>query len=137
MTIEEKREAVSILADKNLTARSIAAHFTNVTRSAIVGHCYRHKIKLPGSPAASATGQGRKRKTQPPRPIGNRASKPLPAPVAVPSPEAARSFIDVITNGGCKWPLWDAFEGPDVSKCCGAPRDPDAPYCDFHTQRAA
>ncbi len=38
------------------------------------------------------------------------------------------------SSNQCRWPLWEADTDP--RHVCGAPREPDAPYCREHWRRA-
>jgi len=41
-------------------------------------------------------------------------------------------YMAAVDARRCLWPLWDRFEGPFVSLCCGAERAVGRPYCKEH-----
>jgi hypothetical protein len=66
---------------------------------------------------------------RPPTPAASREScwQPLPGAVVV-------KFMD-LRLGVCRWPVRDPHASTDV-RYCGCACEPDATYCDVHTQMA-
>jgi hypothetical protein len=144
---DEKVKAVARLADQGLTSNQIAAQFSGVSRSAIIGFARRAKIVLqsPQAEAARAAivrghrkeyaripaARPAKRAARPHQQRTDLPPRPLPQWVT-PDLTHAVPFEDALSNR-CTWPLWDAFEGPSVSLCCGAPRD-HGQYCRHHVR---
>lgn len=74
------------------------------------------------------------------------ADFPVPDPAALFAPEqppedviavlagasAPLAYMAAVDARRCLWPLWDRFEGPFVSLCCGAERVAGRPYCKEH-----
>lgn len=166
MTTEDRVKAVRPLVADGLSSTQIAACFRNVTRNAIIGLCRRQNMTLTGGKewwhkvgaerraVDTELKQREPRKPRPPRRPRNRLRPsvarpkvtpkqptvpvdPQPLPALEPLPASAVTFMEALDRGLCKWPLWDRFEGPDVSMCCGAPRDSGRPYCTDHMTRQA
>lgn len=147
MTPVERIEAVKpMIAEGDLSASMIAARFENCSRFSVIGLVHRYDLKggrfgkdrktVPIMPQAPRV----KRRSPPKRQPAEAETTPKPERFALPPmsppPDNAKpiSFARAISPGVnvCKWPLWGEFEGPNVSKCCGADRDVDRPYCDHH-----
>lgn len=149
MTTVERVDAVKpMIAEGDLSASEIAERFENCSRFSVIGLVHRYSLK--------GGRFGQERKTSPIMPQAPRVKRrsppkrtPKPAkakttpkpehfalPPMPPPPENAKpiSFMAAISPSVrvCKWPLWDEFEGPGISKCCGADRDAGQPYCDHH-----
>lgn len=142
MTTDERKEAVRPLIEEHMASTQIARHFANVTRNAIIGFCHRHDIVLPnGVPkdgrktVRSATPAKQKpKRAAPPKPIRNTASKPVVQIDQAQATETSVPFIVAVTEGRCKWPLWD--DDQTIGNCCGAPRADVGSYCEHHAARS-
>lgn len=137
LTQGERIEAIKEALATCDSAQQIADTFRNATRNAIIGYCSRHGITLPNGQRRAATAKPRppkKPRVAPPRPIGNMESAPVPRIDIVPDPKTAASFMDALDRGLCTWPLWDRFDRPETSQCCGSPRKTEGPYCEFHAR---
>lgn len=110
MTDNERLEAVSNCIERGLSSSHIARIF-GTTRGTIVGFCRRRNISL---------AKLRVKKLM-------EYSTDYPAPDVEPVP-----YIEAINRGLCKWPLWETFESPYVSLCCGGNRVHGRPYCEYH-----
>lgn len=121
-----KRDFILSFMRPGMKSCEIAECFDNASRSAVIGFCNRQDIKLP-----RANG----RRDMPER--NGRQSKPPVAPKPAPEPKLEPigvPFLDALNGDHCKWPMWDNFESPSVSLCCGLPRLEGRPYCDMHVE---
>lgn len=150
---DEKIKALSQLADQGLTASQIAASFAaGPSRNAIIGLAARAGVKLQsvhakiaqenkarGPKAPRVPGKAREyKKSMNWTRVRSKTSLP-PTPMPEPEPELDTSYVRTFAEAlasGCKWPLWDRFEGEHVSMCCGAPRAETGPYCQHHARRS-
>lgn len=131
--LEEKKRMIREMIALEMTAEKISKAFENCTRNAVIGFCRRHNIKLVG-PRPRDPKPKNKRRTPPPRPIGNTASRPVRETEFTPDPTAAVPFIEAIDKKLCKWPLWSRDEV--IGDCCGMPRAEGSSYCEFHVELA-
>jgi hypothetical protein len=116
-------ESVSIiktLAGEGYTAADIAPKF-GVSRNAIIGVCFRNKVKLPG--LTRVRWQQRRKEAR------QRQTAPL-AVIAAPPP-AEGILVHELTNHTCRWPVHTALPG----RYCGAHTDAGS-YCEHHHARA-
>lgn len=138
MTSDERTEAIRPLADERMSASEIAACFTNVTRSAVIGHATRHGVALRSQenrrPATPRPPHKPVERRAPVRLVFERAAPPPPPK---PIKHGPVPFGEAISRGLCKWPLWDRLNDlPFSSPCCGAPRAAAGPYCAEHAREA-
>ena len=118
----EKAAAVNQLIQPGMTLYKLAAKFENASRGAIMGLCRRANITLPNSrraPGATVVRIPAQKTVK--HDFGKMVHDPVP-------------FIDALNSNRCKWPLWDKLEGPEVSMCCGLPRQDSHPYCIGHVE---
>jgi hypothetical protein len=145
MTTAERVKACGRHAKKGLTATQIAAKFKDrPSRSAVLGLCNRNGVAMNSRQAKERrklidhTGMrsGPKLKPRPePKPFSRVRTAPIELAAPIPAPDAKpMTFIEASDRNTCRWPLWDRFEGPYVSMCCGAHRPGSGPYCDHHEQ---
>lgn len=119
---EELRARVGEMAAAGLTVSEIAQRFCNTSRSTVDRFCKMNGIATPASS---------RRAPRPPK--GNRKSKPVPPMPPAPDTSCAVSYGKALVGDlVCKWPLWDEWQGPDRSLCCGAPREAGVSYCEYH-----
>lgn len=142
LTNAEKVEIVRDLADRGLSGSQIAGNFVGATRASVLGFCRRNGIRLTGIPV-HLLAPARKPKPKPrvkPKPEPELNAMALFAPEQ-PSEDAITVlagasepmvYMAAVDARRCLWPLWDRFEGPFVSLCCGAERVPGRPYCREH-----
>jgi len=136
----EKVKIVRDFAEKGISGSQIAENFVGATRAAVLGFCRRNGIRLkrvPVHPLAPAE-KPRPRKKSRLRPELNALAlfvpeQPPEGPVlALASASTPMVYMAAIDTRRCLWPLWDRFEGPFVSLCCGAERVAGRPYCEEH-----
>jgi hypothetical protein len=113
-------ERIRELAPTGMSARAIAAEIGK-TRSAVIGLCHRHGIKIAGSPTQTP----RKPRACEPR-AEDQAAPPPPRPVNREGPGPH----------GCRWPLWGDRQAPTHRYCEAEPAGEGKPYCAKHTDRA-
>ncbi len=111
----------------------------DATRSAVIGQCRRHNIKLSlltrgaAKIKSVADGRGGKRLAYvatAPRPP---KAPPVDADAFAPLPGVEPILLMARTASQCPWPVGEEPEQLRDLKCCGAPRrDADAPYCAAH-----
>jgi hypothetical protein len=106
----------AIVALSGMTADAMAP-ILGTTRSAILGHAWRHGVKVRGGRAAV-----RSSAFQPGRLVAPETWKPLGPPVAEP------------TRKQCCWPVGEA--GGSAQMFCGLPRTRNS-YCTTHTAMAS
>lgn len=149
LTNAEKAEIVRDLAERGLSGSKIAGNFVGATRNAVIGFCRRHSIQLKGVPVHLLAPAGKPRPK--PKPRIKPEPKPEPKATALFAPEqppedviavlagasAPLVYMDAVDARRCLWPLWDRFEGPFVSLCCGAERAAGRPYCKEHVSASA
>lgn len=140
----EKVEIVRDFAEKGLSGSQIAENFVGATRAAVLGFCRRNGIRLTGvpvhlsSPAEKPRPKSKPRKKSRLRPELNAMAlfapeqPPEDTVLALASASTPMVYMAAIDTRRCLWPLWDRFEGPFVSLCCGAERVPGRPYCEEH-----
>lgn len=159
ITHSGKVEIVRDLAERGLSGSQIAGNFVGATRSAVLGFCRRNGIRLKGVPVRLSA------PAEKPRPKPKPRVEPVPVPVLEPEPEpepelnatalfapeqpsedaitvlagasAPMVYMAAVDARRCLWPLWDRFEGPYVSLCCGAERVLGRPYCKEHVSASA
>lgn len=113
--------------------RQIKTLRPNATRSAVIGQCNRHGIRLSEKPQNRVKAGTRERIVQMRAPheiaasVDPEAWAPLPgiAPIAL----MARSEFQ------CPWPIGETPDAPADLKCCGAAKDFAANYCPAHMQK--
>ena len=140
---EQRLVAIKAAMAPGKTAEEIALAFERATRNSIIGFCNRNKIDLPNKrPKGRQKKPSPKRTPAPPRakasprpPIGNTVSVPLPKIETEPKQTTSVPFGE-IERGQCRWPLWDRFDTPETSMCCGARRVEGSPYCENHAARS-
>ena len=137
---KQKKEAIMPYILEGKSASQISQLFSNCTRNAFLGFCNRNEI-IVGTPRIKTVKKEKSNRTTPIiKNLTNRLPKPIPKTYSVKidplTPPEDTSHIDsyqnTIFNGGCKWPLWDHWEGPEKSLCCNSPKSASNPYCDFH-----
>lgn len=104
---EERVELLKLLWSKGRTASQIAEELGDVTRNAVIGKV--HRLGLSARPS----------------PIRHERER-RPAPVAGPVPTRPRR----VSDRECHWPIGHPRE-PGFH-FCGAPAEPDRPYCAAH-----
>jgi len=142
LTNTEKVEIVRGMADQGLSGSQIAGNFVGATRASVLGFCRRNGIRLTGVPVHPLAPARKPR----PKPKPRTGPEPEPNALALFAPEQPPEDTTVVLASAstpmvymaavdarrCLWPLWDRFEGPFVSLCCGAERVAGRPYCREH-----
>lgn len=141
LDIETKSAMLRKFINKGMSSGKITMQFANASRSAIVGHARRYGITLANSKNNNNHHIQIKSKMEYRRSRSSVKSSNNKNRTTIPnitngSNGSGVPFIAAATDGLCKWPLWDEFEGPEVSKCCGSPRHGDGPYCEQHAARS-
>lgn len=127
-----KKDFILSFMRPGMKSCEIAACFDNASRSAVIGFCNRQDIKLPRANGRRDMPERNGRQGKP-----SVAPKPAPAPARTPKLEPIGvPFLDALNGDHCKWPMWDEFESPHVSMCCGLPRLEARPYCDMHVKKS-
>lgn len=135
---DQKTHRIRLLtAGSDMTAADIAAHFTNVTRNAIISHMRRYDVRLPNALPPD------KKRLMPPRvkskstrlppraPIGNTGSYPVRKIDIVFDESKAMPFLDAVDQKKCRWPLWGMDQ--TIGMCCGQDvMERGKPYCAGH-----
>jgi len=142
LTHTEKVEIVRGMADQGLSGSKIAGNFVGATKAAVLGFCRRNGIRLTGVPV-HLLAPARKPRPKPkprvkPKPELNALAlfapeqPPEDAVLALAGASEPMAYLAAVDARRCLWPLWDRFEGPFVSLCCGAERAVGRPYCKEH-----
>lgn len=143
MNKDDRLIAITAQINDGMTGAQMAQKL-KTTRSAVLGFCRRNGLKLKSryttsQKEARKEGKAKPKRTKEITPQCPPESKIVesdideyPVPTDIPSCADPVPFIEAISRGLCKWPLWDDFEGPDISMCCGGERIEGRPYCRSH-----
>jgi GcrA cell cycle regulator len=112
------------------------AEMLETSRNAIIGLCRREEIPAPSIIREQAKNSKKRKRSKRERASWKQRRKKMGTlPETPPEPPTARHLdIMALTSRTCRWPLWDAPDGPRTY--CGAETQGEGPYCAYHTSLA-